>query len=254
VAVRHDHTVLLYAEHGEFVDTVAAWLDEGLEAGGSAVALATRAHLRALRPGLEGRGRDVSALETAGRLILRDAEPVLPEILEGGVPTRARFERAVVGLLDRVVEASHGGPVRVFGELVDILYRRGDAVAADMLEQLWNGLQARRQFELLCGYGVTDFFDRDVQAELLPQVLRTHGCVHAVGQPARMRSAVDSALVESLGVSEAARVYELVLARHRTTRMPAPQLALMWVSMHMPRAADRVLAAAREHYVEALPS
>jgi hypothetical protein len=134
---------------------------------------------------------------------------------------------------------------------VDILYRRGEAVAADILEQLWNKLGARREFALLCGYGVTDFFERDVQAELLPQVLRTHGRVHAVGDPEGMRTAVDAALAESLGVPEAGRIYERVLARHRNRRMPAPQLALMWVSMHMPRAAERVLAAAREHYAEA---
>jgi hypothetical protein len=251
VAVRHDHTVLLYAEHGELVERVAAWLGEGLEAGGSAVALVTGEHLRALRPSLAARGCDLSALEAADRLILGEAEAVLPELLESGMPTRARFEQTVAGLLARAAEASGGAPVRVFGELVDILYRRGDAVAADVLEQLWNGLHARREFALLCAYGVTDFFDRDVQAELLPQVLRTHSRVHAVGNPGRMRSAVDAALVESLGVSEAARVYERVLARHRITRMPAPQLALMWVSMHMPRAAERVLAAAREHYVAA---
>jgi hypothetical protein len=245
----HDHTVLVYDEDRELVEEVAAWLGAGLDQGGAAVGLVSAEHLRGLRALLADRALDVRALESDGRLTLRDADAILPDVLEHGVPSRARFERTVTRLLDR---ASVGGrPVRIFGELVDILYRRGDAVAADRLEKLWNGLAAHRRFALLCGYGCADVFARDVQAELLPQVLRTHARVHAVGDPERMRTAVDSALVESLGVAEAAMIYERVFARHRG-RMPAPQLALMWVSRHMPRAAERVLAAAREHYAPSL--
>jgi hypothetical protein len=247
VTAPHDHTVLLYADDEELVGTVAAWLGDGLGSGEAAVALATAAHLGELRRLLAARGLDLSTLDAGERLVLCDGDTVLPEILENGVPSAPRFERAVGELLDRAT-AGAGRPVRVFGELVDILYRRGDAVAADVLEGLWNGLAKQRAFALVCGYCVDDFFDRDVQVGLLPQVSRTHGRLHGVGDPVRMRRAVDSALVESLGVGEAARVYERALARHRDARVPAPQLALMWVSMHMPRAAERVLAAAREHY------
>ena len=55
-------------------------------------------------------------------------------------PSRARpgkFERAVVDMLDRI----QGGPgvqAGVFGEMVDVLSRRGDADIADELERLWN--------------------------------------------------------------------------------------------------------------------
>jgi hypothetical protein len=247
LSAAHEHTVQIYCEDCELVEGVASWLADGLGAGDAGVVLATAAHLRELRRLLAGRGLDVPALEAADRLILCDAGETLPLVLDRGLPAKERFERTVNPLLDRAV-ASGGAAVRAFGELVDILYRRGDVVAADLLEKHWNGLGARREFSLLCAYGVPDFFEPDVHVGLLPQVARTHGQVHAVGDPTRMRRAVDSALVESLGVAEAARVYEVALARQRGDAVPVPQLALMWVSMHMPRAAARVLAAAREHY------
>jgi hypothetical protein len=70
----------------------------------------------------------------------------------------------------------------------------------------------------------------------------------AAADAERMEQAVERALVETLGPADAQKVYAHVERRLREEHVPKPQLALMWVSAHMPRAAERVLATAREQY------
>ena len=69
--------------------------------------------------------------------------------------------------------------------------------------------------------------------------------------PAKLSLAVDQALVGVLGLERAGQVYALVGEQMRRERVPAPQLALMWVSANIPALADRILASARELYLAA---
>lgn len=228
----------------DFVRRAAAWLAEGLRSGGAAVAIATRDDARAIRDGLAEHG-----VEQGERLVVADAEATLASVLAGSAPLETRFLSACEELLDRAAGPDGSRPVRVFGSMAGLLASRGEGARADTFERLANRLLERRRFSLLCGYRVPDPFARAVQVALLPQVAGTHRRVLGVGDEERMRRAVDAALVESLGDRDALRVVERSLAHGRGEHVPAPQLALMWVSAHMPRAAERVLTAAREHYL-----
>ena len=42
--------------------------------------------------------------------------------------------------------------MRIYGEMVDVLWRSGRKDAALSLETLWHQLIARRKWSLLCGY------------------------------------------------------------------------------------------------------
>ena len=44
------------------------------------------------------------------------------------------------------------GPVRVYGEMVALLWEAGLVTAAIDVEALWNEIAARYSFSLLCGY------------------------------------------------------------------------------------------------------
>ena len=153
-------------------------------------------------------------------------------------------------MLDEFAERFPKRTTRVFGEMVDLLCARGQAEAAISLEELWNSLARSRSFSLLCGYPL-DVFDREAQAATLPEVCRTHSHVMPATDPARLSLAVDQALVGVLGLERAGQVYALVGEQIRRERVPAPQLALMWVSANIPALADRILASARELYVAA---
>jgi MEDS: MEthanogen/methylotroph, DcmR Sensory domain len=250
---RHPHLVQLYRDADEIATAAGTFLAEGLAAGEPAVAIATTEHRAPIVDCLRVRGFDPARLQERGTLVLLDADPTLATILDDGVPSPARFDEVIGGLVTRLSGAAGGMPVRAYGEMVDLLWQRGDPEGAVALEELWNGLAERADFSLLCGYRV-DVFDRTAQIELLPGVCRTHSGVAPGADAGRVERAVETALAETLGRPDAEKVYALVDAQRRKSHVPRAQLALMWVSAHMPRTAERVMAAARAHYGEPVPA
>jgi MEDS: MEthanogen/methylotroph, DcmR Sensory domain len=243
-----EHLVQVYRDTGELSESVATYLTAGFEAGEPAIAVVTAAHWSAIRERLRRGGWSTDELEVDGQLVVADAELTLAAILEAGEPSFRRFTDVVGGLIDRAAAAAPGRPIRVFGEMVDLLCRRGDESAADALEGLWNRLGARRSFSLLCAYEL-DVFDRRAQVTLLPQVCRSHSRLLPAVDAERLERAVDAALHQTLGPIAARKVYAQVERQGRDRRVPPAELALMWLSAHMPQAAERILSAARKQYL-----
>src|SRR3954447_12722675 len=243
------HAAQVYAELAELADSVAVYLASGFDKGEPGIVIATPEHLGEFHAALAAAGWDKARLDRTGLLAVADAADTLALIMDGGDrPSAEVFDTVVGGLLDRFP----GRRVRAFGEMVDLLSRAGQADAAIALEELWNDLNRRRDFSLLCGYHL-DVFDRESQTDLLPEVCRAHSHVLPALDPARLTRAVDQALEEVLGAAEAGKVYVLVGQQLRADRIPMAQVLLMWVSANMPALAERVLASARERY-EALPA
>lgn len=148
----HDHVVQFYGDaEQELVPVVAAFLGEALESGDAAVVVATAAHRQALTRALAERV-DVGAAGDAGRFVVADAEETLASILVDGAPERGRFLEVVGGLVTAAAEGGRG--VRVFGEMVGLLWDRGDVPSAIALEDLWNHLRRLQPFSLFCGYSL----------------------------------------------------------------------------------------------------
>jgi hypothetical protein len=243
----HGHAVQIYRELSELAESVADFFAAGLEHGAPALLVATADHRARLLAALGERGWDADQLELDGMLVSRDAATLLEAILRDGYPSSAAFDELVGGLIDELSDSFPGAQPRVFGEMVDVLVRRGEDDAAVSLEELWNSLGWSRSFSLLCGYEL-DVFDRETQATRLPEICRTHSHVKPADDASKLARAVDAALADVLGPSEAGKLYVVVSEELREERVPSPQLMLMWVSEHMPAHAERILAAARERY------
>jgi hypothetical protein len=241
------HAVQLYGDVDELADSLTAYLCEGFERGAPAVVIATPEHLERFKTGLEEAGWDPDALAAEGLLATADAATTLASFMEGGAPSPQRFEAVVGTLVDRIAERFPGTTIRAFGEMVDLLARRGELAAARALEELWNGLAETRSFALLCGYQL-DVFDHAIQVGALPDVCRAHSHVRPVDDPVRLSSAVDRALTEVLGPVATAQVYLSVAADVPRGKLPRGQAILMWLSAHQPLNATRVLSRARSHY------
>jgi hypothetical protein len=250
-----DHAVQIYDDVSELAESVAAYLSAGFAQGEPVVAISTADHWSIFAHELSRRGWDSDELQKQERLILADAEATLATFMTISGPSPRRFEQVVGGLIDEVERRHRGKRVRAFGEMVDLLSLRGLHKAAIQVEGLWNGLARSRDFSLLCGYRL-DVFDPVAQVAILPGVCDSHSHIRPASDPARLARAVDRALEEVLGSQEAERVYLSIGDQVREKRVPLPQLALMWVSEHMPTLAGRVLASSRAHYDEpsALPS
>ncbi len=242
-----EHGVQVYGDPAELATSVAAFFAAGFDRGHPGVVVAQAEQTQAFARGLAERGWDVEDAESCGLLVTADAEQTLAALLDGDRPSPELFERVVGGLLDRAESGSGGREPRVFGEMVDLLCRRGRPDAAFELEELWNDLGRRRRFSLLCGYQL-DVFDPQAQAALLPHLCSLHSHVLPASNYARLARAVDRALDDVLGSSAASEVYRSVARERDDIRVPMAQLILMWLSANMPALADRVLDVAREHY------
>lgn len=240
------HGVQIYSEPAELADSVAAYVAAGFERDDPAVLVVTPSNLELVRVRLESRGWDLREAETAGLLHVADAEQTLDDLTDAEGAVDRRFEGVVEELLDRVER--NGRRARVFGEMVDLLNRRGHLRTAIELEQRWNALAANRRFALLCGYQL-DVFESDSQRETLPHICRTHSHVLPARNYARFARSVDEALREVLGPNKAATVYVLVSRTAPENHVPLAQQILMWVTQNLPQQSSQILAVARAHYV-----
>jgi hypothetical protein len=244
------HAVQVYDGVDELAESVAAFLTAGLRVGDPALLVATAQHRDVFTAALAAGGWAVADLEDAGLLQIADAGETLEAILDGGMPSPLRFERHVGARLDAIAARYPGREIRAFGEMVELLNRRGRIDAALALEDLWNAAARTRRFSLLCGYQL-DIFDLATQHSPLPDVCRVHSHVIPSAHLGRLSDAVDAALNDEFGTDGATEVYLSVGEHGRLDTVPLPQLALMWVSEHRPEAAGRVLDGARRHYADA---
>lgn len=152
----HPHIVQFYDDDAFLLDSVAAFLAAGWDAGERLLVIATPEHCRGLRERLEEDGRSVDG----GRLLFLDAEQTLARFLVDGMPVWDRFVAEVEARLAQSGGAD-GGPLRAFGEMVDLLWRDGHGEAVVELEELWNRLGRLHPLSLLCGYRMDRFDDQD---------------------------------------------------------------------------------------------
>jgi KaiC/GvpD/RAD55 family RecA-like ATPase len=243
-----EHGVLVYRDPGELAASVAAFAGAGLEAGEPVLLVALAEHRSRIEEALAVVGWDQDRIEQSGLLFQAEAEATLAEILDDtGNLSADRLEQALRSLLDGIGERFPGRRLRVFGEMVDLLCRRGDPDAAAELELLWDHRVAEGGMALMCSYRL-DVFDRATQVGVLPAICEIHSHVRPAADPERLQRAVDAALDEALG-DKAGQLYAMVGDQIRRRRVPAAQLALMWASANMPTIAERILAAARTHYL-----
>ncbi|WP_270888132.1 MEDS domain-containing protein [Pedococcus sp. 5OH_020] len=161
-----------YDRDDDLVADLAAFADEGLGAGDRVIVLATPEHRSDIERTLLAHAAD--ALDDR-RYICLDAAQTLATFMAGDQPDRDRFDASVGALID---EAGTGGRrVRVFGEMVAVLWGSGNVSGAIAVESLWNDLRAGRDFSLLCAYP-TAVLEEGGLGEL-DQVCGLHSDVHA---------------------------------------------------------------------------
>jgi anti-sigma regulatory factor (Ser/Thr protein kinase) len=146
----HDHIVQFYESDADLASVVGSFLLEGMQGGEVAVVVATDSHRRTLAAHLVEAGVDPQLAAASGQLLLLDAHTTLARFTVDGRIDPGRFEEVAGELLDDV--AADGRPVRVFGEMVALLWDAGDVAGAIELEDCWNRLAEGWPFSLLCAY------------------------------------------------------------------------------------------------------
>jgi hypothetical protein len=146
----HDHAVLFYEDDHDLISSVCQYVIDGLEADEVAVVVATVGHTSAFELAMCRAGIDVGRARAEGRIVTLNADKAMSRFLVDDWPKSSAFF-AEFGELIRGA-AGTGRQVRVYGEMVAVLWDAGHVAAAIELESLWNDLRELVPFSLLCAY------------------------------------------------------------------------------------------------------
>ena len=176
----HFHAVRFYDNEASLCHIVAGFLREGLALGQPSLVIATPAHSQGIIAELRAREVDVNELQASNDLVVLDAEDVMTAFMMDGKPDAGKFEVIASEAIERARRGRAGRTVRAYIEMVDVLWKAGQDVAAIQLEMLWNRLARTSEFSLLCGYAMGSFYKDASVADVCRQ--HTH-LVSADGTP-----------------------------------------------------------------------
>jgi DcmR-like sensory protein len=165
-----EHIAQFYEDDGVLLDTLAGFVGGGLKVGESAIVLATAEHLKALEQRLDASGVDVTTAVSQDQYITMIAEEALAEFMVNQWPDDNLFANFVTSLITRA--QVKGRRVRAFGELVALLWARGDVGATVRLEFLWHQLCRSQSFSLFCAYPKSGFTEDPLKS--LDVIRATH--------------------------------------------------------------------------------
>jgi len=167
-----DHFVQFYESDSFLLNTLTEFVSAGLARGDVCIAAATEEHLNGVTTRLQACGIDVDRARASGQYLWLEAAETLPKFMVDGSPEPDRFADAVCKPIEQAIAS--GGRVRVFGELVALLWLEGNRTAALKLEELWNKLHKAKLFPLFCAYPLSGFAGGD-----LPKSLEAVCCAHS---------------------------------------------------------------------------
>jgi PAS domain S-box-containing protein len=216
-----EHFVQFCETDAFLIHSVSAFIGAGLRAGDACIVLATKPHRESLEERLQGDGLEVAAARVRGQYVSIDAVATLSQFMVDGSPEPGRFAEVVGSMIARAANGRRR--VRIFGELVALLWADGNRAAAIRLEELWNDLGKTHAFSLFCAYPMHRFGGEVYEREFA-EICRQHSRVipaesyHALASPdERLRaitllqqkaSSLEVEMAERKGAEDRLRVSE----------------------------------------------
>lgn len=247
-AAPRDHIVQLYQDEQFLSRAVCRFAAAALAHGEGVILVPTAAHWDAFRPRLEAEGVDIKAAQAKGQLTVVDTDDLLPRFMRNTLPDAPLF----LGLAGEVVARARGGSsypkVRWWGEMVNVLWERGNVAASMGLEDLFHQLAHEQEIAIFCSF-LMDNFNGEVHTRMLPRLGQNHSHLIPVEDYARLERAVADALRQTVGPVEAG-VLEKKLSRSYAAPldMPRAQALLLALREALPQVADTVLQRSRAFY------
>jgi hypothetical protein len=155
---RPKHIVQFYDDDVFLTESVVSFIKVGLKVNDTLFIIATAAHRTDLHKAL-------TPSELANKhLIFFDADSLLLKIMLDDRPNQSMFME-VLG--NRIQQAGQRRRIRVFGEMVSVLWAEGKHQAAIRLEELWNTLQTVQPVSILHAYPHSTFTTTEDPQSLL---------------------------------------------------------------------------------------
>src|ERR1700733_13301153 len=207
-----DHVVQLYQDQDFLNRAVCRFAAAALANGEGVILVPTVRHWNAFRPRLIAEGVEVEAALKRGQLTIVDADETLPRFMYNAMPDSPVF----LGLAADVIARARGGgryeKVRWWGEMVNILWERGEVAASMNLEDLFDQLAHKHDIAIFCSF-LMDNFNSEVHTRMLPRLGENHSHLIPVEDYARLERAVADALRDTVGPDESRVLEGQLLAR-----------------------------------------
>jgi hypothetical protein len=243
-----DHIVQLYQDQQFLNRAVCRFAASALQNGEGVILVPTAAHWEAFKPRLEAEGVDIDGAKDCGQLTVVDADELLPQFMRDAMPDAPVFLGLAADVIAQARGAGRYPKVRWWGEMVNLLWERGDVAASMQLEDQFDHLAHEHEIAIFCSF-VMDNFDGDVHARMLPRLGQNHSHLIPVEDYARLERAVADALRETVGSDEARVIEEKLLLQYPSPfQMPRSQALLLALRETLPVVADAVLSRSRKLY------
>ena len=247
-AAPSDHIVQLYQDQEFLNRAVCRFAGAALANGEGIILVPTLTHWNAIRPRLEAEGVDVEAARARGQLTVVDADEFLPHFMRDAMPDSPVFLGLAADVIGQARAAGRYPKVRWWGEMVNVLWERGDVAASMNLEDLFDQLAKKHDIAIFCSF-LMDNFNGEVHARMLPRLGTNHSHLIPVEDYARLERAVADALRETVGSDEARVLENRLLSDYRQPfEMPRAQALLLALRQVLPAVADSVLQRSRNLY------
>ena len=242
-----DHIVQLYQDQQFLNRAVCRFAAAAIANGEGVILIPTIAHWDAFKSRLKDEV-DVKAAEDRGQLTIVNADEFLPAFLRDGMPDSPVFLALAANVVSRARGEGRYPKVRCWGEMVSLLWERGDIAASMNLEDLFDQLAQQQNMAVFCSF-LMDNFNGEVHARILPRLGENHSHLIPVEDYAGLERAVTDALRETVGPDES-RVLEveLLLRFPGPFHMPRSQALLLALRQTLPLVADDVLRRSRTLY------
>lgn len=247
------HFCQLHKSPAALTAAVAAFVETGLRRRDAVIVVASPARNRAIRSHLAGCDVDVASCEASGMLSMHESAVVLARFMHGEQPHAGDFRAVIVPLIE-AAQQSGAKRIRIYGEMVNDLWRSGNPKAAIQLEEYWNELARTHRFSLFCGYEMNGL-DEASYGDPISEIGRTHSDILATDDDGRFLDALDSATREILGAPASAMLtYSGVNNDLGSHRLPVAHRTVLWLQRNMPSAMTKVLKRARHYYEQSAAS
>jgi PAS domain S-box-containing protein len=177
-----EHFVQFCETDAFLVNSLYEYIGTGLRAGEVCIVVATQPHRESLEERLKEDGLEVAAARMQGQYISLDAVAILSQVMVDGEP--GRFAETVGIIIARAADDRRR--VRIFGEMVALLWADGNRAAAIRLEALWNDLARTHSLSLFCAYPMQGFGGEGYEGEFT-EICQQHS--HVI--PAESYTALD---------------------------------------------------------------
>ena len=216
------HDVQFYDGEDFLVRSVAKFLAEGIRAGQPYIVIATGPHREQYAKALRRMGFDNDEVFSGREAVWLDARDTLSAFMEGGRPNRELFFATVGNVFEGVMNKRSYLVVRAYGEMVDLLWKDGNAQGTIALEELWNELAAKYSFSLLCTYSMNNF-QEEADSEGFRRICAQH--VHALPTEEYLEASDSERLRQLAMLQQRSRALDVEISRRVELELKVRELA-----------------------------